>query len=314
MLAPQLEFHSLPERLAMGVAARDLYPGFAAEIEAETGLKLDLRLDGIVAPIAPGKPAGETPGGARRLTERELQDCELGLDRRFREGFFFQGDGSVDNRALVDALVRSCRLRGVEVRGSSPAEEVVVRGGRVQAVRAAQEEVEADIAVNCAGAWAGQIRATAPPLPIRPIKGQMLLLDRGAPPLGPPRLTVYSELAYLVPRSDGRVVVGTTVEDRGYDKQVEAGAVERLLRGALSLCPGLVSARFVEAWAGLRPLGGSELPLVGPHGPEGYFVAVGHYRNGILLAPLTARALADFVAGRDSFHTRFFTRSPAAAG
>ena len=126
----------------------------------------------------------------------------------------------------------------------------------------------------------------------------MLLLDRGRSSKLGPQCPVYSHLAYVVPRSDGRVIVGTTVEDRGFDKEVEAGAVCRLLEGALKLCPGLSAARFAEAWAGLRPLGEGSLPRVGPEGPEGYFVAVGHYRNSILLAPWTTRRLVDQIQRR----------------
>jgi len=182
----------------------------------------------------------------------------------------------------------------------SRVEEVLTTSGAVRGVRTTQGEIAADVVINCAGAWAGEIRVPGAEVKVRPIKGQMLALEvpEAAPASGRPRLTLYSHHAYVVPRSDGRIIVGTTVEDRGFDKTVEAGAVARLVAGATKLCPALSSARFLEAWAGLRPLGEDELPRIGPAGPRGYFLAVGHYRNGILLTPLTAKLLADSVAGR----------------
>ena len=131
---------------------------------------------------------------------------------------------------------------------------------------------------------------------VRPIKGQMLALDQSAADVGVEH-TVYSHLAYIVPRSDGRVVVGTTVEDRGFDKSVDDDAVDRLRAGASHMAPSLATAPLVESWAGLRPRGPGETPTIGPRGHDGYFVAVGHYRNGILLTPLTAELIAGSVLG-----------------
>ncbi len=242
----------------------------------------------------------EAPPCATRVSGRDLRALEPALSPAFEDALYFPSEGSVDNRALVLALLHSLKIRGVEVTSRAEVEEVLVAGSRVSGVRIREKTIRADIVINCAGAWAGNIRGPFPRARVRPIKGQMLLLDRGGSSTLGPQLTVYSHLAYTVPRSDGRVIVGTTVEDRGFDKQVEASQVSRLLEGALKLCPSLASARFVEAWAGLRPLGDEIPPRVGPEGPDGYFVAVGHYRNGILLAPWTARQIVDQIHGRES--------------
>jgi glycine oxidase len=305
MLVPALEFHSDPDLLRLGVAARDLYPSYVRDLCAETAVEVDLRLDGVLAPVMPAAERAAPPPGARVLLGDELRAFEPALAADIREACYFAGDGSIDNRALVRAVLAACEKRGVSIARGAVVEEVVLEGGRVRGVRHGGVEVPADIALNCAGAWAGQIRAAGAEVRVRPVAGQMLLLDAGRSRTGP-RLTVYSPGTYLVPRSDGRVIVGTTVEDRGFEKRVEAGAIQRLLANAISICPSLSSARLAETWSGLRPRGERELPTVGPLGPPGLFAAVGHYRNGILLAPLTARVLADLVAGRSSEHAPLF--------
>lgn len=298
MIAPRVEFTAGSPLLEMGLASRALYPEFVRGLEVETGISADLRLDGIITPLLEGEVEEPIRDGATLVAARDLRSLEPALDARWPAGLLFAGDGSVDNRALVEALIASCRQRGVEMLEGAAVEEVLVERGRVAGVRTPAGTVGAEIAVNCAGAWARGIRVPGVEAAIRPVKGQMLVLDGGGGPGAGPRHTIRRGRAYVVPRSDGRVIVGTTVEEKGFDKTVEAAALAKLIEGAIDLCPPLGAARFVEAWAGLRPLGTDEVPLVGPAGPDGYFLAVGHYRNGILLAPWTADAIAEAVAGR----------------
>lgn len=304
MLAPKLEFDPGSPLLEAGTLSQGLYGTFAEELEEETGVQVDLRLDGVLAPLGASDEHAAVPEGGRLLRGQEIRDLEPTLSGRFREALFFPDQGSVDNRALVRAVLASARSRGVQVLPHASVDEILTAGDSVCGVRTGRETLGADVVVNCAGAWAGQLRVPGAEVRVRPIKGQMLLLDtagasrsQDAAAAGP-TLTIYSHEGYVVPRSDGRIVIGTTVEDRGYDKTTEAGTVARLLEKAVSLCPTLSTARFVEAWAGLRPRGDSDLPTLGPAGPRGYFLAVGHYRNGILLAPLSAQIVADRIAGR----------------
>jgi glycine oxidase len=304
MIAPRVEFSAGSPLLEMGLASRALYPEFVRGLEEETGISGDLRLDGIIRPLLEDEAEHPVPEGATLLSARDLRSLEPAIDARFPAGLIFGGDGSVDNRALVEALISSCRGRGVEIREGTTIEEVIVERGRVAGVRTPEGVFGAEVAVNCAGAWARGVHVPGVEALIRPVKGQMLILDGTGRPAAGPRHTVARKHAYVVPRSDGRVVVGTTVEEKGFDKTVEAAAIARLIQGAIDLCPPLGFARFVEAWAGLRPLGADETPRVGPAGPDGYFLAVGHYRNGILLAPWTAHTIAEAVAGQLSapFH------------
>jgi glycine oxidase len=154
-------------------------------------------------------------------------------------------------------------------------------------------DVDAPVVINTAGAWASQLDGGGETVSVRPIKGQMILLEQDA--LSKHRLerTIYSHTAYVVPRSDGRVVVGTTVEDCGFDKTIDDDVVSGLRDAAARMVPDFANAPVREAWAGLRPRGVDDAPLIGRRGRDGYFVAVGHYRNGILLTPLTAELLAN---------------------
>lgn len=305
MLAPHLEFHDSPRLLSVGVQARELYPEFVAELERETETCVDLRLEGILAPVLSTQTAPDgVSGGATLLDRARLEVLEPSLSEHIQSVLFYPQDGSVDNRALLRALRISCRKRGVQIETHAPVEEILVDADRVTGVRTGTRELEADLVINCAGAWSGQISLPGARFQVRPIKGQMLLLERTSERQdAAPTRTIYSGTSYVVPRGDGRIIIGTTVEDRGYDQSIEASAVAKLLQGAIEICPNLASARFVEAWAGLRPLcvreaareGGEELPFVGPLGPAGSFVACGHYRNGILFAPLTAKVMADCI-------------------
>jgi len=173
-------------------------------------------------------------------------------------------------------------------------------------VRSALGFVPASAVVNAAGAWAGRIEGVPPSCrpPVAPVKGQMLALQ--APRGLVPHVT-WVPGAYLVPRDDGRLLIGATVEDAGYDVRVTAGGVERLLNAVLRAAPALESCAVTETWAGLRPGTPDGLPYLGATPLAGYFLAAGHYRNGILLAPATARAVADAIEGKASSSLRDFS-------
>ena len=316
MLAPQLEFHSDPDLLSVGKLARNLYADYVEELQTETGLDVDLRLRGIVEPESIDATAsGETaerpvPEGAERLSGSRLRALEPGISPAVQTALYFSEDGSVDNRRLVEALLVSCRKRGVTIVAERTVDEVLLQADRVCGVRLGEEHIQADIVINCCGAWASQLEVRGSDVPVRPIKGQMLRLQPATSPADGPRRTIFGTV-YLVPRSDGNLIVGTTVEDKGFDTSVDAGAVHRLLEAALHLYPGLARARFVDSWAGLRPRARSELPIVGQSGPRGHYVANGHYRNGILFAPLTALAVADQLEQRQTSESECFLRPEA---
>jgi glycine oxidase len=308
MLAPVTEVH-YGERplLGLNLAAAARWPGFAAEVEA-----------------AGGRPVGYTPGGTlavardaddnaaledlyqfqlrcglevERLRGRECRQLEPGLHPGIRGGVLAAGDHQVDNRALVEALLVACQRVGVRM-VAGRVTDLAVEGDRVTGVALGDgERLAAGTVVLAAGCWSGALGGVAAEAlpPVRPVKGQLLYL-RG--PTDEPLCSrnVRGLEAYVVPRGDGRVVVGATVEEQGFDTRVTAGAVHDLLRAALELLPDVVELELLETVCGLRPGSPDNAPMIGPAGPEGLVVATGHYRNGILLTPVTADAVAELLA------------------
>ena len=275
-----------PPLQPLAAASAGLYPEFVRELQDESNLRIDFREQGTVLISA----RNDFPHPARLIALEELAALELEL-RSAVAGLFtaFVSESSVDPRTLMHALIQAAKNRGADIASGSQAESVLIENGRATGVRTNKTSYPSDIVVNCTGAWAGQL----PPytLPVRPVKGQMLAVV-GGPDL---KHVVRTDDVYLVPRSDGRIVIGSTLEDAGFNKQTEVDTIERLLRSAARFVPALSNARQHEAWAGLRPGTPDNLPVLGATPTPGYFLATGHYRDGILLAPVTAAALAALI-------------------
>jgi len=327
MLAPvgELSFGE-PELLELTLAAARLYPKFAAELEAASGMSTGYERLGALHVALDRDEAAQL----RRLHElqrsleleaewlppRKCRDLEPGLTPSFHGGVFAAGEAAVDPRALMRALLAAARAEGVEVLTGTDVVAGVFEGERLVGVRtrriresgergqggssphSGDDALRAETVVLAGGAWSGAadwLPGHARP-PVRPVKGQVLELGRrdGEPPA---RHILASERVYLVPRSDGRLIVGATVEEVGFDTTVTAGGVHELLREAYRLLPDVAEMELVAAAAGLRPGTPDNLPLVGRGAVDGLVLATGHFRNGILLAPLASQTVADLVAG-----------------
>jgi glycine oxidase len=275
-----------------------MYPEFAHGLEDESGLKVDLREQGtiLVARVA------DFPDSAEMISAEQLHSLEphLILPGRGRPGLRGQGETSaaylrersVDPRALTAAALKAARHRGVDISSGTEVKALLTFEDRVSGVQTDKTSYTAEIVVNCAGAWAGCIAPHK--FPVRPVKGQMLAVV-GGPSL---QHVVRTDEVYLVPRSDGRIVIGSTLEDAGYNKQTDVNTVQRLLHAAVELVPELAKAKVHDDWAGLRPGTPDELPSLGETQTRGYFIASGHYRDGILLAPITAQIMTDLILGK----------------
>jgi glycine oxidase len=309
MLAPVTEAHYGEEALlGLNLAALARWPSFAAELAEAAGVDPGYRETGTltVARDADDNAAlddlyayqRELGLEVERLRGRECRALEPALAPRVRGGILVPGDHQVDNRALVRALLAAAERAGVRLERARAA-GLEVAGERVCGVRTAGERfVPADTVVLAAGAASGDLDGLPPALrpPVRPVKGQLVHL-RALPGAALPARVIRGLDVYLVPRGDGRLVVGATVEERGADVTVTAGAVLDLLRAAEELLPGVRECALVETVAGLRPGSPDNAPLIGPGGLDGLVVAAGHYRNGILLAPVTADAVAALLTG-----------------
>jgi glycine oxidase len=307
MLAPITEVHYGEETvLALGIESLRRYPAFVAELEDVTGRSVGYEECGtlIIARDADDHAAlgdlwrfQEQLGlDVEPLTRREARGLEPALSPRLRSAWRVEGDHHVDNRALTDALNEAAKRAGAEL-VADEVEEVLVEGDRATGVRLESGGVlSCDTVVLAAGCWSASIPGLPNQVrpPVRPVKGQLLYL-RGLPDDHLVSRNIRGLDVYIVPRGDGRVVVGATVEERGFDVTVTAGAIYELLRDAYELVPGLAELELTECVAGLRPGTPDNAPIVGTSEIDGLIMATGHYRNGILLTPLTADSVAELL-------------------
>lgn len=308
MLAPVTEVHYGEEALlSLNVASAAMFPDFARDLERASGIDPGYHSCGtlMVARDADDNAALDEVFAwqqrlgleAKRLKGRECREIEPGLAPGTRGGILVVDDHQVDNRALVSALVEACSRAGVRfVRDR--ARVIELSDGRARGVSVAGDEmIEADHIVLAAGWQTPSIEGVPRELcVVRPVKGQLLHL-RSRAAISWAAHNVRGVDVYVVARPDGRVVVGATVEEKGADTAVTAGGVHRLLDEARRLLPDVDELDFVEAAAGLRPGTPDNAPLLGETSVPGVVAATGHYRNGILLTPITADAIAAIVAG-----------------
>jgi glycine oxidase len=274
----------------LATASAEMYPEFVHELEDESGINVDLRAHGTLLFPAPGRSADRIEGATPLSVP--LHDLEPALTSSGRTPVFLK-ERSVCPRALTKAVLLAAKHRGVDVSSGTTVDSVDVSGGRVVGVITGKTAYRASAVVNCAGAWAGHIRPLE--VPARPVKGQMVCYAMPQKELL--RHVVRSPKIYLIPRSDGRLLAGATVEDAGFDKRTVPETILELRRAAVAMLPALEQARLLEDWAGLRPGTPDNLPILGGTSMPGYFVATGHFRDGILLAPVTARIITEVISG-----------------
>jgi glycine oxidase len=302
MLAPVTEAHFGEESLlALNLESARAYPRFAAELEAAAGESSGYRETGTLAvardlddrAVLDRVADFQTSLGLQveRLRSRECRVLEPGLAGSIRSGVFVRDDHQIDNRSLMTALHAACVRSGVDLRREA-ATSIALDEGSVAAVDVSGgDSVRGERCVLAAGAWSSTVAGLPDDarLQVRPVKGQLLHLK--GPPNAIPQHTIRGIDVYMVPRGDGRLVVGATVEERAFDVSVVAGAVHDLLRDAYELFPGIAELELSEISVGLRPGTPDNAPLLGETAVRNLFAATGHYRNGILLAPITAETI-----------------------
>lgn len=290
--------------LRLAAHSRQLYDGLLAELREETGTDARSTRRGTLA-VAVDEGEGSLLSArlswlaaaglpARALRPEELWRREPEISRGAIGGALFERDCGVDAPALTRALAASAVKHGVRLETGEEALGLRLAAGRVCGVRSRRREWTAPVVINAAGAWAARIEG-APPLPVRPVRGQVVAVFAGR---RAPRHVVYGARGYAVPQPDGRILFGSTREEAGFDKAVTAGGIARVLAAGLGLLPGLGTAAVAGTWSGLRPATADGLPIIGAVADlPGYFLATGHDRNGVLLAPATAEIVADCIDG-----------------
>jgi len=328
MLAPHAETSRKDDFFEFCNESNALYPDFARELFDETGVDIELDRNGTLY-------LAFTENDSREIRERfewqrksafpveylsaqEVRRIEPFVSPDVREALFFPNDWQVENRKLLTALEKFAQLNGIEIRTNAEVRNLIIDEDRCKILGAEtiDEKFFAEKIVLATGAWTSLINDWTTlvesgdrfgGLPtVRPIRGQMISFQTAK------RLfskVIYTPRGYIVPRADGRILVGATVEDVGFDKSMTDSGIEFLRQTAFEVSPSLVNLEISEKWAGLRPKSANGLPILGalPYSFENLFVATAHYRNGILLAPLTAKILADkIVDDKESKYLEIF--------
>ena len=306
ILGAQMESHAPGPLVDLFVRARGAYRAWTDELRAATGIDCGYRETGVLRveytekdakilldlagwQVAEGLRAEIVDCKGARAIEPELSDDVV-------SGAYFPDDHQVDPPQLLRALVAATSRAGVDVRLGTTVERVLVENGKCVGVSAAgsdQKELRADAVVLAAGSWSSLVPGAKDAFAeVKPVRGQIVQLEERPPKL---RTTVVGAGAYAVPRGDGRVICGSTLENAGFRREVTAAGVQSILNGTLRLAPSLGTATLAATWSSFRPHVAGDSPLIGKSDLPGLFLATGHYRNGILLAKITADAVADAI-------------------
>jgi glycine oxidase len=287
-------------------ASAALYPEFVKTIEELSREKVGYRPKGSLEIVLRGDAQEEVSTvmavhhgvglRAEALTAEQARELEPSLTHDVVAAILRPDEAAVDNRALTRATLKAARLHDVDIFAGNGATGLWQEGDRCKGLQLTKDRVEASSTIIAAGCFSARIAGVARYAPVSPTKGQMIALRSEA--VGLERV-LWADKVYLVPRNDGRVLVGATVERVGFDREVTAGGVRKLLNAAMELIPAFENARIEETWAGLRPDSPDHLPIIGPTDLDGLLIATGHFRSGVLMAPITAKLLREWICTRE---------------
>jgi glycine oxidase len=302
ILSPAPENPATIPLVPLGKASMALYPDFVARVEEISGQDVGYRAKGTLEALFSRDAARELSTHvalqhgwglkAEAISAEDARELEPALSPELEAAVLRPDEASVDNRALTHAVLEAARKSGVETFAQHEVQGVWREKERCAGLLLRNDKVEAKWTIIAAGCFSAGIAGVATYAPVRPAKGQMVSLRSERTKI---ERVLWSDKIYLVPRNDGRILAGATVEYVGFDKKVTAGALEKIISGAIELAPELASGRVEETWAGLRPDSPDHLPILGPADIEGLLLATGHFRSGILLTPITARLIREWV-------------------
>jgi glycine oxidase len=302
ILAPQAEANARDEFFELACRSRELYPEFAAALHEESGIDVELDPTGtLYVAFTEGdleeiekRYEWQAKAGlaVEKLAPEQARELEPCIAESVRGALRFPDDVQVENRRLLNALVNSIDKLGISLATETNVESLTVERGHVTGVQTSRGVINSPTVIVAAGTWSSTIEHSQTPK-IEPVRGQMICFD-AKPALA--RHVIYSPRGYLVPRRDGRLLAGSTSENAGFTKQVTAGGINHIINNALEISPRVSTLPIVDTWSGLRPRAADGLPVLGPCDEiDGLFYATGHYRNGILLAPVTGELISEAV-------------------
>ncbi len=303
MLAPQAEANTKDVFFDFCSESLNLYSDFAEQLLSETGVDIELDREGTLYLAFTGKDVKEIQNryqwqkkaglAIESLSANEIHQFEPFVSPDVLEGLFFPNDWQVENRKLLQALRKFGELNNIEVIENAEVKRLLWETGKLIGVETKISRFLAEKVVLATGAWTSFIQTDVLELPkVKPIRGQMISFRSAQRFFSK---IIYSPRGYLVPRRDGRILAGATSEEVGFDQSVTDSGIEMLRKKTLEIAPSLVNFKISEKWAGLRPFAPDGLPILGEIA-ENLFIATAHYRNGILLTPITAKILAEKIA------------------
>jgi glycine oxidase len=305
MISPAPENSDMIPFVPMSLASVALYPEFIRRVEELAGARVGYRKDGALDVILDANAEEELSTvialqhgvglKAAALSAEQARQMEPALTEEMQAAIFREDEASLDTRVFTKAALKAAERKGVEIFAGNGARGLWKAGERCRGLMLENGQVEGKWTVIAAGCFSARIEGVAPYAPVSPAKGQMVALRCESVQL---KRILWLEHKYLVPRNDGRIIAGSTIEHTGFDHDVTAGGVQLILRSVIKMVPALDQARIEETWAGLRPDSPDHLPIIGPTDLEGLLIATGHFRSGILLAPITARLIREWVSAR----------------
>lgn len=305
ILSPAPESSAMIPLVPLGKASMKLYPEFIERVEGMARIRTGYRAKGTLNAIDSAQAREQLNTvvalhrglglAAEPLSAAEARELEPALSEEIEAGVLRPDEASVDNRELTKAVQEAARRSGAQIFSENSVDRIRIEAGRCTGIRAGGEEISAGQTIIAAGCFCGNIEGAAQYAPVRPAKGQMISLRCDAVRV---ERVLWSDEIYLVPRNDGRILAGATVEYVGFEKTVTAGGVQKLLAAATALVPGLSASRIEEMWAGLRPDTPDHLPILGPADVDGLLFATGHFRSGVLLTPVTAKLIREWVMNK----------------
>ncbi|HKS40938.1 MAG TPA: glycine oxidase ThiO [Blastocatellia bacterium] len=301
MLSPQTEASRPDPFLDLCLRSRSMYRDFAQHLKELSGVDVEYRDEGTLCLLTEGENESELDRWSSWQTSAGLElevlpasvitSIEPAVTQSATRAVFIPKDHQVENRRLMDALDVACRRAGVEIIEGCEVTSLIVERGKTTGVMCGERRFDAGAVIVAAGCWSSRLlEPLGLNIAVIPARGQMIALRATDSSINH---TLHSSKCYLVPRNDGRILAGATVEYAGFHKAVTAHGINSLLAAAIELVPSLKTAEMIEAWSGLRPDTSDHLPVIGQTGIDNLLLATGHFRNGILLAPLTAELIAE---------------------
>ncbi|HTQ95501.1 MAG TPA: glycine oxidase ThiO [Candidatus Acidoferrum sp.] len=302
MIAPAPEGAEAIPLVPMSMASVALYPEFIRNVEELSGMDTGYRKDGALEVAFDDESAEALLAGvalqhklglkAEVIRPEQARKMEPSLSGEIKAAAHRENEASVNARAFTWATLKAAQRKGVEIFAGNGAKALWNEGGRCKGLLVDKGQVEAKWTVIAAGCFSARIDGVARYAPVFPAKGQMIALRCGAVEI---THALWMGHSYLVPRNDGRIIAGATIERTGFEHNVTAGGVRTILNEVTKMVPALEKARIEETWAGLRPDSPDHLPILGPTDVEGLLIATGHFRSGILWTPITARMIREWV-------------------